>query len=103
MNNYLLLNNKKIKYISDPVSFTILNSKDKINKLPIIILFGDIHYSSKNKCNHCNIKNKCYNLHNNIIKIFNDISNENKKIDIYLEHDFVNLNKKPKTEYINNK
>ena len=99
-NNYLILNKNKIKYISGPVSFSLLTPIN--NNFPIIILFGDIHYSSKNICKKCISNHNCYNLHDDIINIFNNISNENNKIDIYLEHDFIHLKNKPSNENINN-
>jgi len=102
-NNFLILNNKKIKYISGPVSFSILTPINNNNNFPIIILFGDIHYSSKYMCKHCNIKNNCYNLYDKIIDLFNNISNKNNMVDIYLEHDIIDLKNKPLNKKNNNK
>jgi hypothetical protein len=45
MKNCLTINNVKINELSGIVSFTILQPIEKNNKLPLIILFGDIHKS----------------------------------------------------------
>jgi len=50
---YLLINNKKINKISGPVKIIILKPKIdfyKKYKLPLFILFGDIHDSNRNMC-----------------------------------------------------
>jgi len=57
----MLINNKKIDRISGPVSFSLLKPKmfifDELKKegvrLPIFMLFGDVHFSDKHQCNNC--------------------------------------------------
>jgi len=61
----LIINDTIIKKISGPVSFHLLvpNKKtieDSKITLPVIILFGDIHYSDLNICSPCDEKNNCY-------------------------------------------
>jgi hypothetical protein len=57
----LIINDKRIDSISGPISFTLLKPKkyvfDELKKegtrLPIMMLFGDEHFSSEHMCNSC--------------------------------------------------
>ncbi len=89
---YLTINNKKINKINGPVSLYILKPKEKYYgyKLPLLILFGDSHFSKINQC-MC-IKNECNNVQNTFLNLINDmkINNKNDKniiftYDLYVE------------------
>ena len=85
-NKYLILNNKKYNKISGPISFHILKPKNKnMSKyiLPLIILFGDKHFSDEYRCD-----NNIYTLDmmNIFLKEIDELSNKNNyKTDIFIE------------------
>ena len=92
-NFFLTINNKKINKINGPNNMYILKPKKQYYKykLPLLLLFGDIHTSKDKQCNKCDI-DKCYNIQNTLLELINDIKLENrndKKInftyDLYVE------------------
>jgi len=76
----LIIKDKIIDHISGPVSFSLLKPKVNI-KLPSILLFGDVHLSTKGMCN-CK-QDGCYNIYD---KSFLQILDESfMNIDFYIE------------------
>ncbi len=68
----LTINNLTIDKLSGPASFLLLKpKKDFINKLkninsispPIIIIFGDSHWSQENMCDPCNNDLNCFRIY----------------------------------------
>ena len=92
-NFFLTINNKKINKINGPNNMYILKPKKQYYqyKLPLLLLFGDTHFSKNNQCNKCDI-DKCYNIQNTLLELINDVKIKNrndKKIiftyDLYVE------------------
>jgi hypothetical protein len=60
----LIINNTSVQRLSGPVSITILKPSDNFHnkfKAPLIILFGDLHFSNANQC-QCRQDN-CYKIY----------------------------------------
>ena len=92
--NGILLNNVLINKISGPTSLIILKPKIKDyekRRLPIFILFGDVHRSNENLCHKCfcGIKNKncCYPIYSkSFLKILDSLgTDKNYPIDFSIE------------------
>ena len=94
----LTIYNKKINKISGPVSMRILTpNKTKFNnykkigmKLPIYILFGDNHLSSKNMCEICECKDGssscCYKIYDpNFMRLIDKVVSPGYSVDFYVE------------------
>ena len=104
--NGLKINNTVIKRISGPVNFCLLKTilgenldnlkKSNINP-PIVLLFGDIHYSNENLCEKCDNESNCFSIQeNSFLKIIDSLSDIKKLlVDFNVEHSF-DLNQ---TEY----
>ena len=116
----LKINGEIIKKISGPVSFTILkpdivsykylyNEEKEIydeetgretklkreTKLPLIILFGDHHFSLDDRCDPCKNADNCFNIYDEqFLSKLNEISNENHPVEFYAET--FNINKSNK-------
>lgn len=113
----LKINDKIIKKISGPVSFTILkpnivtykylynhlyNQKEyggetiiRKTKLPLIILFGDEHFSFKHRCEPCENEDGCFNIYDDsFLSQLNSISNDENPVEFYTET--FNINKSNK-------
>lgn len=102
-----IINNKKIKQISGPVSLHILKPdlsfynhfKEEYNiHTPIFILFGDIHDSKKYQCKTCkydiNKKSYCYHVYDKeFLQLLDNMSEQKYPIDFFIEG-FVHLEKK---------
>jgi hypothetical protein len=90
---YLKINNKKINKISGPVKIIILKPKIdfyKKYKLPLFILFSDIHESIRNMCTDCNCENKfeecCYPIYSKLfLKLFDNLYTDDFPIDFSIE------------------
>ena len=87
--NGLILKDKIINRISGPVSMYYLtpslrelhNYKEENIDLPLIILFGDHHYSRENMCPNCDCDEKscCYEIyHTDFLKELDKDRNEKK-------------------------
>jgi hypothetical protein len=85
----LIINGKTIEKISGPITFTLLVPKYKCEEIkqfnecgihpPIVILFGDYHFSRSNLCKNCKEENKCYNIWGvKFLKLLDDVAKENK-------------------------
>ena len=90
---FLTINNKKVKKINGPNNLYILKPKKQYYeyKLPLLLLFGDVHNSKDEKCDKCD-NNKCFNIQNTLLELFNNIkiiNRNDKKInftyDLYVE------------------
>jgi hypothetical protein len=60
----LIINNTSVQRLSGPVSITILKPNDNFHerfKAPLIVLFGDLHFSNANQC-HCR-QEHCYKIY----------------------------------------
>jgi hypothetical protein len=102
LNRGLIINNKNIMSISNPVNFHYLRPKKQVyddgngKYFPLIILFGDVHFSFENSCVpcSCSIKSEkqnscCYELTNNkFLKLLDGIASKHI-IDFYVETFFV--------------
>jgi len=100
--NVLFLNEKPYKNISGPISFYILKPKVNMSKykLPLIILFGDEHFSDNYQCT--TNKNNL-NLIENFLNNIEDVSVRYKyKIDFFMELG-TNLKNEDNNKEINNK
>lgn len=91
----LIINNKTVHSLSGPVSFYYLKPKNKIYRkgegknFPLIILFGDFHFSRKNYCFRCDCDNPkeycCYNLSDrDFLNIIDNLASS-YQIDFYAE------------------
>jgi hypothetical protein len=84
----LKINDTIIKRISGPVSLTILEPIEE--NLPLIMLFGDVHFSNSYLCENCNHSVNCYDIQDNdFLKLFDELARiKNLNIDFNLEHGF---------------
>jgi hypothetical protein len=92
----VIINNARIKKLSGPVTFQILEPNIEVFKrlkrdyniqLPIVILVGDEHYSSEGQCKNCNIEKNCYPIYSNeFISLLDNLSNKGFSVDIYTEN-----------------
>lgn len=89
------IGSKTIDSISGPVSFVLLKPKMELYKqmkkrnvyLPIVLLFGDVHFSNENECKNC--KDKCYKIYSSeFLKIFDSLCGDNFNVNFSLE-DFI--------------
>jgi hypothetical protein len=78
-----------ISRISGPVSFYYLKPKDSSGNLPLILLFGDVHFSYDNMCTDCTCedeKNCCHAIYDdNFLKKLEKLAKPNRPIDFYIE------------------
>ena len=83
----IIINGNIIKKISGPVSFYYLKpiNKNKSRYFPLIILFGDAHFSKKFICN--NSKNGHYTISNEVfLKLLDElVYDDNYPVDFYTE------------------
>lgn len=98
--NGLKINDTLIKRISGPVNFYLLRpvknenleelKKFNINP-PIVMLFGDSHFSSENTCEKCNNEDNCFSIkENSFLKLIDNLSDIKKlSIDFNIEHPFI--------------
>ncbi len=79
-----------ISRISGPVSFYYLKPKDSSGNLPLILLFGDVHFSYDNMCTDCTCedeKNCCHAIYDdNFLKKLEKLARPNRPIDFYVEY-----------------
>ena len=86
--NGIFINNKIISKISGPTNMIILKPKLEYikDKLPLFILFGDLHNSEENMCIDCNcdddLKNCCYPIYSKDFHKFLDNLPENNNFPI---------------------
>lgn len=88
------INGQLINKISGPISFYLLvpageeinmYKKSKINP-PIIMLFGDSHFDTRNLCPDCDKKNNCYNIWSkNLFELLDNLGTK-FKLDFNLEY-----------------
>lgn len=79
----LIIKDKTIDHISGPVSFIALKPKNNLN-LPIIMLFGDIHFSIKGMCD-CK-KEGCYKIYDSsFLQIIDSLSTSDHPVDFNIE------------------
>ena len=93
----MIINNKKIDRISGPVSFSLLKPKmfifDELKKegvrLPIFMLFGDVHFSDKHQCNNCTCVDSsscCLPIYSeNFLRIIDSIATPENPVDFGIE------------------
>ena len=91
----LIVNHKNINTISGPVSMTILSPHIEVAKqyhnqnnmfMPILILFGDQHYSTEHMCTKCNQKGGCHAVYDlEFIEQFDSLASKHHPIDIFVE------------------
>ena len=87
------ISDKNIKSISGPVNMTYLRPMDKnnANYLPLIILFGDLHFSKEGMCDPCTCtydsEKCCYSLSDPaFLKLLDKlVFSEKHPIDFYIE------------------
>ena len=107
-NKGLIINGKTIEKISGPITFTLLVPKYECKEIkqfnecgihpPIVILFGDSHFSRSNLCKNCKEENKCYNIWGvKFLKLLDDLAKVNK-LDFNLEYPFLKNKKDEKTK-----
>jgi hypothetical protein len=103
---YLTINDKKVNKINGPTTMYILKPKEKYYKykLPLLMLFGDLHFSKDNQC-ICRDDEECKNIQNTFLELINDIKindREDKKIkftyDLYIETSNIDLKYKKKQD-----
>ena len=95
----IIFNEREIHKFSGPTSFTLLRPnidmfkkyKKKNINLPIVMLFGDIHFSKKNTCDDCEDENEdCSRIFDeDFLYMIDDLSTFGK-IDFYIEEYFDN-------------
>jgi hypothetical protein len=94
----LTIYNKHINKISGPVSLQVLRpNKTKFDEykkngmtLPIYILFGDVHNSTKNMCEICECKDGssscCYKVYDpNFMRLIDKVVSPGHSVDLYTE------------------
>ena len=98
--NGIKINDTLIKRISGPVNFYLLCpiknkileelKKSNINP-PVVMLFGDSHFSSENTCEKCNNEDNCFSIkENSFLKLIDNLSDIKKlSIDFNIEHPFI--------------
>ena len=91
--NHLKINATTISSISGPVSFYYFRPTNKLSKLPLIMLFGDMHRARHNMCIKCSCskdkKSCCYKLSDpRFLKLF-DVVASRFPIDFYTETSFL--------------
>lgn len=88
------IGDKEINKISGPVSCHYLKPRDEIFskfkengiKLPILLLFGDVHGSSLNMCDDCEKKEGCYRIYDKeLLQLLDRLSTDEHPIDFYVE------------------
>jgi hypothetical protein len=95
--NGIVINNKLISSISGPVSMYYLKPKIVKNEgidFPLIILFGDKHFSDENMCNNCTCvyNNCCYRIDDErFLQNLDKLSSKSNPVDFYIE-DFFEYN-----------
>jgi hypothetical protein len=91
----LLVKDLTIDSITGPVSMTLLVPEpDLVNavkrNVPIVMLFGDEHFSEEGYCSQCscNLKQKhcCYEIWSKeFLQVFDSLATKDKPIDFYIE------------------
>ncbi len=92
----LIINDKRIDRISGPVSFSLLKPKkyvfDKLKKegvrLPIMMLFGDRHYSEEQQCDTCTCSSEgcCMPVYSeDFLQLIDSLSTKEHPIDFNIE------------------
>ena len=98
--NGIKINDTLIKRISGPVNFCLLSpiknknleelKKSNIHP-PLVMLFGDSHFSSENTCEKCNNEDNCFSIkENSFLQLIDNLSDVKKlSIDFNIEHPFI--------------
>ena len=86
--NGILIGDTLIKRITGPISVTIL--KPPMNPpfyMPPMILFGDVHFSTRGECEECKVVDGCYRISDPAFyQAFDRVSTKEEPIDFYLEY-----------------
>ena len=94
----MILGEKRINKISGPVSIFMLKPnkdffksvKQENNHIPIMLLFGDTHFSNSDQCPDCKCdedsESCCYHVYStNFLQLLNKYSTKEHCIDFYME------------------
>ena len=92
--NHMNISGTTISSISGPVSFYYFRPTNKLSKLPLIMLFGDIHRSQDKMCDNCNCskdkKSCCYRISDpELLKLFDTLGSSEYPVDFYTETSFI--------------
>ena len=97
----LIINDKVIDKLSGPIAFSLIKPKKKAfdtlkkegTRLPIMMLFGDMHFSAEHQCESCtcSLKNRgcCMPVYSDeFLKIIDSLATKENPVDFSIE-DFV--------------
>jgi hypothetical protein len=95
---YMNINGNNISSISGPISFYYFRPTNRLSKLPLIMLFGDLHRSWKDTCTDCvcskETKSCCYKLSDpELLKLFDTLGSVDYPVDFYTETSFAGTGK----------
>jgi hypothetical protein len=90
--NHLKINETTISSISGPISFYYFRPTNKLSKLPLIMLFGDMHRARDKMCKKCSCsketKSCCYKISDSDFLQLFDAVGSRFPIDFYTETSF---------------
>ena len=94
----LIINDKRIDKLSGPVTFSLIKPKKRVFdalkkegvRLPIIMLFGDIHFSADYQCESCTCshinRSCCMPVYSNeFLKIIDSLATKEHPVDFSIE------------------